>query len=98
MSPELPEPYAVPGVSILSLVIRFNPWSTEVVIVWAVPVWEVILEILTPISVSELNLFKVSLVTLFWTSLTTTSPTKSGVANETVGSGSDAGLSLFVCG
>ena len=66
--------------------------------VWAVPVWEVILEILTPISLSALNLFKVSLVTLLWTLSTTTSPIKSGVAKETVGSGSEFGLSLFVWG
>ena len=79
-------------------VILFNPWSTTVVIVWAIPVADWILVIPTPMFVSLTNLFNVSLVTLFWTSLTTTSPIKSALAKDFVSAGSATGLSLLTWG
>ena len=51
-----------------------------------------------PVSTSLLNLVRVSFVTLFSTSFTTTLPITLGTANDFVSSGSDTGLSLFVCG
>ena len=52
----------------------------------------------TPTSVSEMNLLIVSLVMLFLTSSTITSPIGVDFAKEVVGSGSESGVSLSLCG
>ena len=57
-----------------------------------------ILVIAIPTPSSLVNLVKFSLVILFLTSLTTTSPIKSGLANETESPGSTTGLSLLIWG
>ena len=65
-------------------------------IVCAVPVTELILVIAIPTPSSLVNLVKFSLVILFLTSLTTTSPISSGTAKETASAGSTTGLSLLI--
>ena len=52
----------------------------------------------TPTSTSRMNLSIVSLVTLFLTSSTITSPIGIDLAYETDGSGSELGVSLSTCG
>ena len=59
---------------------------------------EAMLVIPTPTSVSRKYLSIVSLVMLFLTSLTTTSPISDGEAKHFAAAGSPTGLSLFVCG
>ena len=51
-----------------------------------------------PTSTSRINLSIVSLVILFLTSSTITSPIGIDLANETAGSGSDFGVSRSICG
>ena len=52
----------------------------------------------TPTSTSRINLSIVSLVILFLTSSTMTSPIGIDLAYETAGSGSDFGVSRSICG
>ena len=52
----------------------------------------------TPTSVLEINFSIVSLVILFLTSSTITDPIVSLSAKEVVGSGSESGVSLSLCG
>ena len=67
-------------------------------IVWAVPVCDWISVIPIPTSVSFNHKFAVSLVILFFGSLITISPIVSDWAKHCAASGSESGLSLWVCG
>ena len=75
--------------------IPFNPWSTVVVIVCAVPETDWISCIFNPNFKSSKLFSKVSLVMLLFGSFIETCPIGSGSGTESAASGFEFGLSLF---